>query len=582
MSASIRKFNPYFLLLSIVTMTSLVHSKPVIQRIRAVGDTVGLYEKFEARIVLDAVYQNPFDPAEIEIAATFISPSGKKWSIPGFYNYNYAGSLWMVRFSPQETGQWTYQVNARDVQGKAVSEPDTFAVVPSKHHGPVRVSSTNSRYLEYADGTPFYGVGLWYNDGYQRFDEGQIKTEILDQFRELGINFISSYMTPLETMGSGVGRYDQNLCGRLDQVMEWCEARDMLLSLNIWFHSYLSETVWPGGNRRWQTNPYQTVCKAKDFYSSKEAWLYQEKLYRYIIARWSYSRALAIWFVVDEVNGTDGWASGDSLGAAVWAKKVHDSIKASDPYGHLTTGTRSGGFFEFWHEGYQTFDLAAREIYEAQGFPILRDGKIDEGDAHPLRLSYMNYAGEIKKLWNGYNKPAIIGETGWDHTFYEPSMPGYLAQYHNVLWAGLSSGLAMTPFWWAYSPMINDNVITRQLTSFSRFVSHIPFSKLTHVSPVPATLSNGDAFAIKSDQLTFGWVVNPVTDVTGAVVTVASLAEGNYTLQIYHTWRGDFIYKETVSSTNGSVTFNIPVLKIKDGHAEYVGQDIAFILQPVE
>ena len=39
------------------------------------------------------------------------------------------------------------------------------------------------------------------------------------------------------------------------------------------------------------------------------AWKYQEKLYRYFIARWGYSRALAIWFIIDEVNGTDGWAT---------------------------------------------------------------------------------------------------------------------------------------------------------------------------------------------------------------------------------------------------------------------------------
>ena len=63
------------------------------------------------------------------------------------------------------------------------------------------------------------------------------------------------------------------------------EERDMLLSLNLWFHSYLSETVWGGGNVRWYVNPYKQITEAKDFYSSDEAWKYQEKLYRYFIAR---------------------------------------------------------------------------------------------------------------------------------------------------------------------------------------------------------------------------------------------------------------------------------------------------------
>ncbi|HEX9935097.1 MAG TPA: hypothetical protein VGB38_07875, partial [bacterium] len=370
------------------------------------------------------------------------------------------------------------------------------------------------------------------------------------------------------------------LCARLDQLLEWCEERDFVLSLNLWFHSFLSETVWPGFNRRWNTNPYKNVCRAKDFFSSTKAWTYQEKLYRYIIARWAYSRALGIWFIVDEVNGTDGWASGDSLGAAKWGKKVHEYFKANDPYGHPTTGTRSGGVGEFWHEGYQTFDLAAREIYEAQGFPILTDGKIDPGDTHPLRLSYMNYAGEIRRLWRGYSKPVIIGETGWDHTFYEPSMPGYLALYHNALWTGLSAGMAMTPFWWSYSDYINDNVVTHQLANMAAFASQIPFSKLTGLAPVEVSVTNGDAFVMKSDQLTFGWVVNPESDVSGAAVKVLSLPDGDYTLRLYHTWGGRFFHQETCSCKNGIVAFSIPVLKIVDSRAQYVGQDVAFILKP--
>jgi hypothetical protein len=361
-----------------------------------------------------------------------------------------------------------------------------------------------------------------------------------------------------------------------------CEDRNMNFSLNLWFHPFLSKTVWPGGNRRWNTNPYQYVCDAEDFYSSEEAWGYQEKLYRYMIARWGYSRSLALWFIVDEVNGTDGWASGDSLGAAKWGKKAHDYFKKNDPYGHLTTGTRSGHKNEYWHEGYKIFDIAAREIYEAQGFNILSDGSIDAGDEHPLKLSYRNYADEIQKLWNNYDKPAMIGETGWDHTFYEPGMPGYLALYHNALWASLANGSAMMPFWWAHSAYLNDNIITGQITGLANFVSKIPFSKLTNIGPVQATISAGDAYVMKSDELVFGWVANPDSDVAGEKVTVRSLADGLYKVKIYHTWRGKFIDEIPVSSKKGVLTFALPVLLIENDHAKYLGQDAAFILEPVK
>lgn len=565
-------------LLSILSLTSF--AAPEILNIRQYADLVERFDKFEAGINIKADFINPFDPDEIDISATFSSPSGKTFLIYGFYDYS-SGTMWKIRFAPTETGEWKYVIAIKDKTGKAVSETKSFKAVSSPWHGMLKIGK-NQRYLEFTDGTPFYGVGLWYNDSYSGYNSGRIKAEELDNLKELGVNFISTYIAPIESIGSGIGRYDQNLCGRLDEILDLLEKRDMQLSLNLWFHSYLSETVWGGGNIRWETNPYQQITAAKDFYKSNEAWKYQEKLYRYMIARWGYSRALGIWFIVDEVNGTDGWVSGDSLQAAAWGKKVHDYLKSNDPYQRLTTGTRSGGIKEFWHEGYQIFDIAAREIYERQGFTINNTSTMDSAVSHPLRDSYTNYAGEIKKLWNGYTKPSIIGETGWDHTFYEPSMPGYLAQYHNALWVCLSTGAAMTPFWWAFSNMTNDAVLTNQLTSIRNFTDSINFSKLSNLNPASITSSAGDAYAIKSDQVIFGWVANPESDVAGIRVTVSSLKNGRYKLRLYHTWRGRFLSDEEITVKNGSVNFQIPRLFGTGSHANYIGEDAAFILEPLQ
>lgn len=551
---------------------------PVIQNIRQPADTVGLYEKFEISLLLEADYVNPFDPVEIEVTATFTAPSGKTWAIPGFYDYS-GGAFWKVRFSPDEQGQWTYTVRVTDKSGQSSSEAKSFYAIPTGKKGPLIVAP-NRRYLQHSDGSDFYGVGLWYNDGYAGYNSGRVTEANLDELKALGVNFISSFITPLETIGSGLGRYDQNICGRLDQLFEMLEERDMLLSLNLWFHSYLSETVWGGGNIRWYTNPYQHVTEASNFYSSEKAWEYQEKLYRYFIARWGYSRSLALWFVVDEVNGTDGWVSGDSLGAANWARKVHDYFKKNDPYDHPTTGTRSGGIKEFWHEGYQIFDVAGREIYEAQGFPMEKTATLDSAKVHPLTHSYKNYAGEIGRLWKGYEKPSIIGETGWDHTYYEPSMPGYLAMYHNALWVSLATGSAMSPFWWAYSGRLNDNVVTRQIRSLRDFTDQISFGKLTGITPFDFQVANGHGYGMKSNEAIFGWMVNPNTDVAGYSVRI-QVPRGKYKLRLYHTWRGTFIHEEELQPSRGAVTIKVPSLKTQGGHANYVGQDVAFILTPV-
>ena len=37
--------------------------------------------------------------------------------------------------------------------------------------------------------------------------------------KSLGVNFIGTFITPLETWATGVGRYDQNIAGRLDELL---------------------------------------------------------------------------------------------------------------------------------------------------------------------------------------------------------------------------------------------------------------------------------------------------------------------------------------------------------------------------
>jgi len=579
MSKKVKSFTMLSVAALCLTIATVATAKPPsILSVRPGSATVGLYEKFELSVDLKATYVNPFDPDQVDLQAEFTAPSGRKWNIWGFYNPSSWASLWMVRFSPTEKGTWRYVVRVTDSEGTASGRIGSFTAVESPHHGFLKIAA-NQRYLQYDDGTSFYGVGMWYNDSYELFEEGKITEEGLDHLTKHGANFISFFPTPLETMGTGLGRYDQSRCGRLDQLFAWCEQRDIHISWNIWFHSYLSMAVWGDGNARYRNNPYKLVSRAADFFGSAEAWDYQQKLYRYIIARWGYSRALFLWFVVDEINGTEGWAQGDQAVAEQWCRKVDRYFNEHDPYGRPTTGTQSGGIKQWWPGGYKIFDIAAREIYEAQGHPMPRSGKIGPNDESPLRFSYRNYATQVERLWNQFGKPAMIGECGWDHTYYEPGMPGYLAMYHNVLWVSLANGLCASPFWWAYSDWINDGVVTNQMLYFSQFVSDIDFADL-YLEPADVTASNCDAWAMKSDKLIFGWVVNPHVTVANESFTISGLPEGRYEVRLYRTWRGRYMEKHTVQCADGKLTCAIPELKTTGGHALHIGNDVAFKITP--
>jgi hypothetical protein len=289
---------------------------------------------------------------------------------------------------------------------------------------------------------------------------------------------------------------------------------------------------------------------------------------------------LFLWFIVDEINGTEGWLEGDQEVAEQWCRKMDAFFNKHDPYGRPTTGTQSGGIKQWWPGGYKIFDIAAREIYEAQGHPMPSTGKIDPDSESPLRYSYRTYAAQIQKLRNDFRKPSIIGECGWDHTYYEPGMPGYLAMYHNALWVSLSNGLCCTPFWWAHSDRINDSVVSRQMTHFAKFVGEIDFANLD-LEPAEITATGEcDAWAMRSAGVIFGWAVNPRISVAKESFTISGLDDGPYEVRLYLTWRGQYLDASILQCHDGKLAVTIPELLTTKGHASHVGNDIAFRIVP--
>jgi hypothetical protein len=203
-----------------------------------------------------------------------------------------------------------------------------------------------------------------------------------------------------------------------------------------------------------------------------------------------------------------------------------------------------------------------------------KSGKLGPADDNPLQFSYRNYAVQAQNLWQGFAKPALVGECGYEHTYYEAGMPGYLAMYHNALWVGLANGLCATPFWWDHGELLNDSVVNNQMLHFSRFVAEIDFAGATWA---PATIGAGDcdAWAMKSDQLIFGWVVNPRTSVANETVALSGLPDGQYGVRLYRTWRGVYLDEQVVECRDGKLSFVIPELNTTRGRAAHIGHDVA-------
>ncbi|HBY63430.1 MAG TPA: alpha-L-rhamnosidase [Solibacterales bacterium] len=105
-------------------------------------------------------YRDPFNEVELDVTVT--APSGKQRKAPAFWG---GGNVWRVRYAAAEAGRHRWAAVCSDTSnGGLHGRNGTLDVSPYEgshplyRHGPLRVSA-NKRYLQHADGTPFFWLG---------------------------------------------------------------------------------------------------------------------------------------------------------------------------------------------------------------------------------------------------------------------------------------------------------------------------------------------------------------------------------------------------------------------------------------
>ena len=113
------------------------------------------YEVLELSFQHNGAYRNNF--FDVDLEATFKSPSGVEHRVKGFF---YGRDLWELRFRPDEAGAWIYSYTFSGAGGFWSQGSGTFLCVPSNEDGPIRSSSGNRFRWVFADGKPYFPIGL--------------------------------------------------------------------------------------------------------------------------------------------------------------------------------------------------------------------------------------------------------------------------------------------------------------------------------------------------------------------------------------------------------------------------------------
>lgn len=291
---------------------------------------VGLHRVFEKPLENDKAYANKF--TGVALRCTYTAPSGRAVDFAGFFDGDgrgggdaTTGSVWKLRFLPDELGEWSYKWSWSD--GTPGGEGRFDCVAEGAGKGVLRAYGENPRWFAY-NGTEPVWIKSYYETGHgsiaQPFDwiTANVYQPLIDRgYNHLQVNWLMSlccfgqyYLDGPEPSTQDLALYQD---GRVESTMNLDVWRRMerhlgwLNDRNVGVHMFLGFEGRKNDGPKWDN----LSDDAKDFYV------------RYSVARLAPYANLAGWnFVWEDPGDTESRELG-------WARLV----QKHDVFDHLRT-----------------------------------------------------------------------------------------------------------------------------------------------------------------------------------------------------------------------------------------------------
>ena len=453
------------------------------------------YDAIFFEVALTGEWDNPYLQEEAALDMVLTAPSGKELVLPCFYKEGESGaeSTWEARFTPQEKGKYTYFFRyTQDGQVASESAPATFKSRRSKLQGILHVRDNWT--LVYDNGQPFRGVGInlcwesrtqddskFFSDLHEQHDRFNFDA-MLPDFAKNGGNFtrmwICDWNFPIDRQtGFNNHRYEEtteymnrSAVERLDHVVNLSDDLGIKIMLCM-----------GQGN----------VVADQAFFTCPDAKVRYRNYLRYIVARWGYSPAIAMWEFFNEIdnvqhNAPDGVIPAEYIVA--WHDEMSTYLAGLDPFQHIRTTSISHRDLEGLND-LANLDINQKHIYNA---------------THVVPETIDAYIAK-------HNKPYIVGEVGyeWDWSKnFDDFADGMNMDFRRAFWYGLFSQTALTPmtWWWEWfdehkmipymqnARLVSDMMLKAGKGDFQKF----------------QTVKNGkaEAYAVRCGKKTFVYVYN--------------------------------------------------------------------------
>ncbi|MDX2249693.1 MAG: DUF5060 domain-containing protein [Bacteroidia bacterium] len=533
----------HYTLLIFTVFTFLLHpamfALPVINGLTPTATTVELYEKFEVAVNLTASYTNPYDYDQIRVFATFTAPGGEQKVVDGFFMKDYtltaAGTLnatgtegFKVRFSPDETGNWTYVVSVTDNSGTVAYSSQAFTCNPAtniKNKGFVRTGVT--KYLQHDNGDQYIPVGE--NVAWQLANPFVDYTNWLGGLAANNANFFrlwhAHWGLGIEWRNGsdnflGLRKYKETNCRYQDWLYDYCAQNGIYVMLCLQHHGQVSAQT----NPNWADNPYNAnlggPCQNTwDFFSNSTAKAHTKNRFRYIVARWGYARSIMAWELFNEVDLTDDFDTHKGT-VSDWHDEMAAYIKSIDLYGHILTTS-------FAHDKNDPAIWTAPDMDMTQTHFYLNT-------AHIERVVVRG----ITNYLEDYDKPTLSGEFGLGGSSSISNQDPDGVHIHNSLWAAVFAGGLGTAMTWWWDSYIHPKNLYYHFKPVAAVSQEIPFVD-GNMAPAAAFVSGAPGDLSLTPSLNWG-------EIATANITInqgGSLSPSDASLAVYmygSTWNTQF------------------------------------------
>lgn len=432
-------------------------------------------ERWQLGLRPDPWPANPFDPDVFRLDLLVTLPDARVVRIPGFCLQPMAGSdrgdaetvvpaapaAFAVRFRPWLHGRHRLRLAWTSAGGseRTCDLPDLVADGDSRDDY-VRVDPEDRRYFS-VGGRWWWPVGLNLNSTYDLRSEEVNATRLtpargslvydamLDRLAAAGGDaaevWMSSWNLALEWRAEwpgyqGLGRFAQGNAWRLDHVLDRAWADGIRINLVIRNHGQAS----PANDREWKDNPWNArlggpLSEAIEMFDDPRALAGQDKLARYIIARWADHPAVLGWKLWSEVDLTA--ARGEVVWR--WHEQAADTWHQLDSYGHPVTTHWAG---DFRRVNPQVADLPGIDY-------LCIDAYRHAGPGGTWRLLADILADSTQYPGRGlsrYRKPCLATEFGAGSG--KSPMSCREVDHRTGAWAALVTGHAGAPmlWWWEW------------------------------------------------------------------------------------------------------------------------------------